>query len=429
MAISYMRALYSLLFYLLLPVVLLRVLWRARHNRAHLARLRERFGYVAPITGKRTRIWVHTVSVGEFLGALPLIRQLIARQETEVIVTCTTLTGSERIVQTLGSTVHHFYMPYDLPGALRRFIKIVAPDLLVIMETELWPNTLAACNAHGVPTVLINARLSERSARGYQRIAGLTRAMLSRLTLAAVQHRADAERFVGLGLADTRLSVTGNIKFDIAFDDEQKQLALRLKNEWSNSGPRLVWIAASTHSGEDEVVLEALQQLREQGVTAEQLLLVLIPRHPERFDSVASLCQKSGFSVTRRSSGTTPELSSDILLGDTMGEQQLMFGAADMVFMGGSLVDVGGHNFIEAAAWGQPLISGPTLYNFAEVSRLLREAEALEIVKDATQMARAVKRFVDDEPLRLMTGARAQEVAEANRGALARTREVIESLL
>ncbi|BFM19402.1 lipid IV(A) 3-deoxy-D-manno-octulosonic acid transferase [Gilvimarinus japonicus] len=424
-----MRALYCIIFYLLLPFVLLRVLWRARHNRGHLKRLHERFGYVAPITGKRTRIWIHTVSVGEFLGALPLIRELITRQDSELIVTCMTLTGSERIEQTLGGKVHHFYMPYDLPGALRRFIKIVDPDLLIIMETELWPNTLAACKAHGVPTVLINARLSERSARGYRRISGLTRAMLSRLSAAAVQHRADAERFIELGLADTRLTVTGNIKFDIDFDDEQQELAVRLKNEWSNSGPRLVWIAASTHSGEDEVVLQALRQLRDQGLQPEQLLLVLIPRHPERFDAVASLCEKSGFSLVRRSAGEAPSLATDILLGDTMGEQQLMFGAADIVFMGGSLVDVGGHNFIEAAAWGQPLISGPSLYNFAEVSRLLREAGALEIVESAQQMATAVQRLAEDEDLRSLTGAKAQEVAEENRGALARTREVIEKLL
>ncbi|WP_232305556.1 lipid IV(A) 3-deoxy-D-manno-octulosonic acid transferase [Gilvimarinus polysaccharolyticus] len=429
MAISYMRALYCLILYLLLPFILLRVFWRARHNRGHLKRLNERFGYVAPITGQRTRIWIHTVSVGEFLGALPLIRELLARQNTELIITCTTLTGSERIEQTLGGKVHHYYMPYDLPGALRRFIKIVDPDLLIIMETELWPNTLAACKARGVPTVLINARLSERSARGYRRIGGLTRAMLMRLSAAVVQHRADAERFIELGLAENRLTVSGNIKFDITFDAEQNELATRLKNAWSNSGPRLVWIAASTHNGEDEIVLQALQQLRDRGLSTEQLLLVLIPRHPERFDNVYNLCKKSGFTVVRRSADTTPTLATDILLGDTMGEQALMLGAADIVFMGGSLVDVGGHNFIEAAAWGQPLISGAALYNFAEVSRLLREAGALEIVKDAGEMAAAVQRLAEDEDLRSLVGAKAQAVAEENRGALARTREVIEKLL
>jgi 3-deoxy-D-manno-octulosonic-acid transferase len=424
-----MRALYCLLYYALLPVILLRVLWRARHNRNHLKRLSERFGHVAPITGKRTRIWLHTVSVGEFLGALALIRALIARPNTEVIVTCMTLTGSERIRQTLGDSVHHYYMPYDLPGALRRFIKTVDPDILVIMETELWPNTLAACKAFGVPSVLINARLSERSARGYKRIGGMTRAMLRRLDAAAVQHGDDAQRFAELGLADSRVTVTGNIKFDIHFDDEQKALALQLKNHWSNSGPRLVWIAASTHSGEDEIILQALHTLREQGLSAEQLLLVLIPRHPERFDAVARLCQKAGLNTVRRSTGEPPSLTTDVLLGDTMGEQQLMFGAADIVFMGGSLVEVGGHNFIEPAAWGQPLISGPSLYNFAEVSRLLRKADALEVVKNAAELAAVVQRWACDETLRLQVGARAQEVAEENRGALARTREVIEAHL
>lgn len=420
-----MRLLYTLIYYLAIPFVLLRQLWRARHDRRHIERLGERFGFISPITGQRKRVWIHTVSVGEFLGALPLLQQLLLRPDIELIVTSTTITGSERVQQTLGSRVHHFYMPYDLPGALRRFIRIAEPDVLVIMETELWPNTIAACNATGVRTLLINARLSERSARGYARLPRLTAAMLSRLTAAAIQSEADAERFIKLGLAREKITCTGNIKFDISVDDAQRASAAALKTQWSVEGPRLVWLVASTHQGEDDIILQALTVLRERGFDAEQLLLVLVPRHPERFDSVAGQVGQAGFSLVRRSARIEPGPHVDVVVGDTMGELNVMYGASDMVFMGGTLVDVGGHNFIEPAIWAKPLVSGPVLYNFAEVSRLMQEAGALELADTAEAIADAVQALVQDSALRKVRGEAACQVANNNRGALDTTLKLV----
>lgn len=424
-----MRLVYSLVYALAVPLILLRQLWRARRDRRHIGRLPERFGFISPITGQHTRIWLHTVSVGEFLGALPLIHRLLARPNTELIVTSTTLTGSDRIRASLGDRVHHFYMPYDLPGALRRFIYTAEPDLLVIMETELWPNTLAECHARGVPTLLINARLSERSARGYSRVASLTAAMLSRLSAAGVQQQADAERFVRLGLSEDKIQVTGNIKFDQQLSPDLREQAGKLRVDWSLNGQRRVWIVASTHAGEDEIALDALAQLRQKGVDKHQLLLVLVPRHPERFDRVGQMITGRGLQWLRRSDELAPDADVDVLLGDTMGELQLMFGACDYVFMGGSLVPVGGHNFIEPALWGKPLISGPHLFNFSGVAKVLRDAGALVIVENAAELAEAVYSLYDNSDQAQAMGCVALEVAEANRGALDKTQAMIEALL
>ncbi|MDO3380878.1 lipid IV(A) 3-deoxy-D-manno-octulosonic acid transferase [Gilvimarinus algae] len=424
-----MRLVYCLVYYLCIPLILLRQLWRARFDRRHLARLPERFGFVRPLTGEHQQLWIHTVSVGEFLGALPLIQRLLARENCELIVTSMTLTGSERIRHALGDRVQHFYMPYDLPGAVRRFIRRVDPDLLVIMETELWPNTLAACRELGVPSLLVNARLSERSARGYARLPGFTAEMLSDLSRAAVQQRADAERFHALGLAQDKTQVTGNIKFDIEIGGELRSQAAVLKSQWSVGGRRLIWMVASTHAGEDEIILETLTKLRRAGIDAGRLLLALVPRHPERFERVAALIAERGFTLERRSGGATPPPGVDVLLGDTMGEMKLLFGASDIVFMGGSLVDVGGHNFIEPAVWARPLLSGPVLHNFTEVSKLLIEAGALQVVQGSEDLATALQALVEDESLRLAGGRAALQVAEANRGALDRTLGVIDSML
>ncbi|MDO6746480.1 lipid IV(A) 3-deoxy-D-manno-octulosonic acid transferase [Gilvimarinus sp. 1_MG-2023] len=424
-----MRLLYSLLYSLAILLVLLHQLWCARRDRRHIERLPERFGYIAPITGQQTRIWLHTVSVGEFLGALPLIYRLLARPDTELIVTSTTLTGSDRIRASLGDRVHHFYMPYDFTRAIRRFIYTAEPDLLVIMETELWPNTLAECHARGVPTLLINARLSQRSARSYSRAGGLTRAMLSRLGGAGIQQQADADRFIGLGLGPDKIQITGNIKFDQTLSPTQREQAAELSDEWSLDGKRRVWVVASTHPGEDEIVLEALKLLRQRGLSAEQLLLVLVPRHPERFDRVHSLIGRSGLSSIRRSVEEQPNADVDVVLGDTMGELPLMLGASDYVFMGGSLTPVGGHNFIEPALWAKPLISGPHLFNFSGVAKMLTDAHALTLVNDAAELSSAVYGLYRDNEQAQVMGQAALEVAESNRGALDKTQAMIEALL
>lgn len=424
-----MRWLYTIIFYLSLPFIMIRLCLRARRAPAYAQRWRERFGFIKPVRATKPVIWFHTVSVGEFLGALPLIRQLQQAAAVHLVITTTTPTGSERVRAMLGDSVDHVYAPYDTPDMVARFLRRVKPRLLVIMETELWPNTIAACNARSIPVVLINARLSARSARGYQRFSAITRPMLQQLSAVAIQHQDDATRFAALGLPAAVSHITGNIKFDLTLSAELVAQASRLKKQWSEDGQRLVWIVASTHQGEDEQILDAFTQLRASGDSAAQtLLLVLVPRHPERFNRVADLCQGRGFSVQRRSSGQSPA-GVDILLGDTMGELLLLFGASDIAFVGGSLVANGGHNFIEPAAWQLPLLSGPHVFNFAEVSRLLVEAGALVHVDSSAALAQQVQLLLSDKELRMARGQAARAVADANRGALATTVSLIESYL
>lgn len=424
-----MRLVYTLFFYLLLPFILLRLLWRSFAAPAYAKRWSERFGFFSALITEKKVVWLHTVSVGEFLAALPLIRRLQADERLQLVVTTTTPTGSERVQATLGDSVFHVYAPYDLPDVLARFLKRIKPSLYLVMETELWPNTLAACVQHNIPALLVNGRLSGKSARGYARFSALTKPMLQNLSCAAIQNPTDAARFVALGLPDDRAIVTGNIKFDLSLSDDLRAQAAALKHQLSNNGQRLVLIAASTHQGEDELILDAFAQVRASSFeSARTALLVLVPRHPERFERVGQLCASRGFTVTKRSESCWTN-QSDILLGNTMGELMLMFGASDIAFVGGSLVPNGGHNFIEPAAWGLPLISGEHLFNFAEVSRLMIEADALKIVRNADELAQLVELLLKDAGLRKQCGENAWRVARENRGALDKTLNVIAGYL
>ena len=417
------RLLYSLLFYLLLPAILLRLCWRALRAPAYARRWGERLGRVAPLSG--TVIWVHAVSVGETLAALPLIRRLQAAQpQARLLVTTTTPTGSARVRAALGDGVVHCYAPYDFPHAVRRFLDRVRPGLLIVMETELWPNVLHGCARRGIPVVLANARLSARSAAGYGRVAALTRPMLAALTRVAAQTREDGERLLALGLAPDRLHVTGNIKFDLELDAALHERAHRLRADW-RGGARPIWLAASTHEGEDEPVLAAHRRLL---AVRPDALLVLVPRHPERFVRVHALCARQGLRVLRRSAGQAPVADTQVLLGDTMGELLAFCGAADLVFVGGSLVPVGGHNLIEPAAWGKPVLSGPEVFNFVEAARLLEAAGGLRICADGAALADAVVELLGQPERRAAMGAAARAVAEANRGALARLEALIAPL-
>ncbi|MBB3166866.1 lipid IV(A) 3-deoxy-D-manno-octulosonic acid transferase [Simiduia aestuariiviva] len=416
------RAFYSLILYVALPVIALRLLWRARLAPAYRRRWGERFA----LTGSKPAgpsIWVHAVSVGETLAALDMIRALQRDYpKHRLLVTTTTPTGSERVQSALGNTVDHVYLPYDLPDCWWRFFRRFRPQLLIVMETELWPNLLAACARRKIPVLLANARLSEKSARGYQRLAWLTRPMVQRLTCIAAQQTADAERFVHLGVAADRVQVTGSIKFDLTLTDGLRQSATALRQQWAPKD-EIIWLAASTHQGEDDIVLQAFAQVRAQ---VPNLRLVLVPRHPERFDRVAALCASSGWCTTRRSA--PPCENFDVLVGDTMGELLLFFGACHMAFVGGSLVPTGGHNMIEPAAWAKPVLCGPHLFNFAAVSRLMVDAGGLRIVEDANALAGAVLALMDARERDTM-GRQALAVADANRGALARLLALIETAL
>lgn len=425
----FMRFIYTIIFYCLLPFVLVRLLWRSVAAPAYAKRWAERFGFFPKLVTTKKVVWLHTVSVGEFLAALPMIRRLMADEGLQLVITTTTPTGSERVRATLGDSVFHVYAPYDLPDALARFIKRVKPSLYLVMETELWPNTLAACARKNIPAILVNGRLSEKSARGYARFAALTKPMLQNLSCAAIQNSTDAARFIALGLPEQKAIVTGNIKFDLSLSDDLRNQAALLKSQLSNDGQRLVLIAASTHQGEDEIILDAFAQVRaSESSAAKSAVLILVPRHPERFDRVGQLCSSKGFSVARRSERNW-DLQNDILLGNTMGELMLMFGASDIAFVGGSLVPNGGHNFIEPAAWGLPLLSGPHLFNFAEVARLLGDAGALTTVNSAPALADEFIRLLVDESSRSSVGGAALQVALDNRGALDKTLVVIKKYL
>ena len=417
---------YTLLFYLAIPLVLLHLLLCSRKAPAYRKRWGERFGFVPKVLAEKV-IWVHSVSVGETLAVVPLIKQLQQRHPSaQLVVTTMTPTGSERVAASFGDSVYHVYAPYDLPDVVSRFIRRVRPDVLVIIETELWPNLIAGCAKHQVPVVIANARLSEKSALGYSKVATLTRGILNNVTTVAAQHSDDGQRFVELGLPPEKLSVTGNIKFDLDLDQAVRGKTAALKAQWRGQSQRPIWLVASTHRGEDEIVLDAFQLLLQQHPS---LLMLLVPRHPERFNDVAELCQNRALTLVRRSEGVAPTAEHQILLGDTMGELLAFCGASDLVFMGGSLVPVGGHNLIEPAAWSVPVLSGPHMFNFAEASRLLLAANGMKVCNDSTELAGSINQLLSDPEQCSAMGAAAKAVAEQNRGALGRLIATIETLL
>lgn len=416
------RFLYSLIFTLCLPLVLLRLLYRAWRAPAYARRWSERFALGGDL--RAGGIWVHAVSVGESIAAAPMVRELLRRHpQLPITITCMTPTGSEQIRKLFGDQVGHAYLPYDLPWLQRRLIRRLQPRIAIIMETELWPNLVAECRRAGVPVVLANARLSQRSARGYQRVAWLVRPMFAALDWVAVQSAAEAERFVALGVRQAALTVTGSIKFDLKPAAELLEQADRWRAQW---GERPVWIAASTHAGEDEIVLAAQQLILRRHP---QALLILVPRHPERFDGVARQVQQAGLSMVRRSEGTMPGMADQVFLGDSMGELMQFYACADMAFVGGSLIAGGGHNYLEPAALGLPVLSGPHRFNFTEISELLEQAGALVEVADAEALAGQVIRWLDDAGVARQAGAAGQAVVKANQGALERLLQGIAGLL
>jgi 3-deoxy-D-manno-octulosonic-acid transferase len=417
------RTLYTLLFHLGLPLIALRLWLRARKAPAYRQRIGERFALgLAPM--QRGGIWVHAVSVGESIAAAPMIRALLERYpDAPITVTCMTPTGSERIQALFASEprIQHCYLPYDLPWAAGRFLDHVQPRLGIIMETELWPNHIHQCARRGIPVIIANARLSERSARGYGRFSGLTGPMLAEMSGFAVQTEAEAQRFLALGARPECVKVTGSIKFDLTIDPQLPQAATRLREQWQ-AGARPVWIAASTHAGEDESILAAHRQLL---VGHPHALLILVPRHPERFNSVHELCQQQGFATVRRSTGEAVTTATSVLLGDTMGELLFLYALADVAFVGGSLVPNGGHNLLEPAALAKPVLSGPHLFNFLEIAAMLREAGALQEIADAAALSAAVERLIGQSEVAAAMADAGLQVMKANQGALQRLLNLI----
>ncbi len=418
-----MIRLYSLLLFLTLPLALLRLLWRSWRSPAYRRRLGERLGIYGdqPLAAD---LWIHAVSVGETQAAAPLIKYFLDQHpDWGVMVTTTTPTGSERLRTLFEESVRHVYMPYDLPPILGRFLDRVRPRLVLVMETEIWPNLLRACEARAIPVVLANARLSDRSARGYARLGRFTRDTFARFALVAAQGEVDAQRFIDLGVAPDRVKVTGSIKFDLRQPASLQEGAEAMRRLWGCDRP--VWVGASTHEGEEELLLAAHRKIRRQSPRA---LLVLVPRHPERFDRVAALAARQGMAPVRRSTAAACGPEQAVFLGDTMGELPIFIAAADATFMGGSLVPVGGHNLLEAAAAGVPVAIGPHAFNFAQITALLVEEGAAVQVADAEELASLMGDWLGNAAARARIGEKGRRVVERNRGALARLIALVETL-
>ena len=422
-----MRYFYSVVLLALLPLIVARMIWRSRRAPAYRSRLKERLGKFDPPPPRSGKcIWVHAVSLGETLASRPLVERILAANPgDQVVITTTTPTGSEQVQKLFKGRVFHVYAPWDTPFAVKNFLDRVRPDLLILMETELWPNMLHYTRMRGAKIMLANARLSARSAAGYARFARTTRDMFAALDCVAVQNSVDADRFLQLGMEPSRVTVPGSIKFDISLDDTLRSAAAALRQSWQNSDRPTV-IAASTHEGEDEVVLGAFRKLRESYPDA---LLLLAPRHPERFDRVASLCEREGWNTLRRSRADQPDASTDVLTLDTLGELLLLFGTADIAVIGGSFIEHGGHNPLEAAVWGIPQLTGMSMTNFEDIAQKLSEVGALEMLPDGDALAVSLATLFGDDAEMQRRGDAARQILEANRGALDALSDAVQRLL
>ncbi|MGI9946641.1 lipid IV(A) 3-deoxy-D-manno-octulosonic acid transferase [Vibrio hyugaensis] len=410
------RIIYTLLLTLAAPFLLFG-LYKSKPNKPKFGqRWKEHFGITPKLTSDKKPIWIHAVSVGESIAATPFIRALKERNpEQPILVTTTTSTGAEQIAK-LGDLVEHRYMPIDFAFAVKNFLKATQPKQMLIIETELWPNTLNEVHKAAIPISVVNARLSEKSCNNYTKVRPLFNLMLPCLTQVLCQTDSDASRFERLGVDKDKLIVTGSIKFDIQISDEIREKSRNLREELGRN--RRTWIAASTHRGEDEQVLAAHKQLLESHPNA---LLILVPRHPERFDDMFELCQQHGFEVVRRTTQEKVMDSTQVYLGDTMGEMLLLIGAADICFMGGSLVGdkVGGHNVLEPAILEKTIITGPSYFNFKEIVEQLLEHNAIRIIDSAYSLSETLEELWFNYDNKL--GSNAHSWAISNQGALENT--------
>lgn len=418
-----MRILYNLLTYILLLPYAGYWFVRGLVNRSYWDKFSQRLGAGYPQL--ESCIWVHAVSVGEVVAAVPLIRALKSRYpDRPLLVTTVTPTGAARVATTFGDEVHHAYIPFEMPQAIDNFFSSVKPVLALVLETEIWPNLYRGCGVRDIPLVLVSARISPKSVQSYRRLLPLFRETLSHGIIIAAQTKADAERFLSLGAAPERTRITGNIKFDV---EQPSDLAERGRNVRAELfGERPVWIAASTHEGEEGTVLETQQKLLER---FPELLLVLVPRHPQRFAAVRDLIDKQGMNMVARTEGRPCEASTAVFLGDTMGELTLFYATSDVAFVGGSLLPIGGHNLLEPAALGLPLISGPHVFNAQEIADMFIETGACRVVAGAEQMADAVEELLSDRDKARSRGELGRQILERNRGALERLLAMIEALL
>ena len=410
-----LRGLYSLALYLLLPVTVYHLIWRGFRQAAYFQRWSERYG-IYDAAAMPCALWLHAVSVGEVNAAAPLVNALRRdRPDLRLLVTTITPTGSERVRALWGDAVEHVYLPYDLPGAVGRFLRHFRPRLALVMETELWPNLLFGCAEHDVPAYVLNARLSQRSLRGYRLLRPLLARALRTLRAVLVQSPADGRRFLHLGAPREAVRVTGNLKYDVAVGEGWPTFAAAFR---ARSGARMAWIAASTHAEEEAAVIAIHRRLRARWP---DLLLLWAPRHPERFKAVAQQAVHAGWRVATRQLTQWPDADDAVFVLDTLGELVLFYGCAQVAFVGGSLQPVGGHNLLEPAAVGTAVVTGPHLHNFTDIARQLQAAGALQVGKDAEAVGAAIEALLADPQARAAMVRAARALVEEGRGALGRT--------
>lgn len=410
-----MRRLYSLLFYFVIPFVILRLWWRSLKNPAYRQRWLERFGIYSQ-TYSQNVIWFHAVSVGECEALFPLIFLIQTRQPNHpILITTTTPTGSARVKTVLGESVQHVYLPYDLPNVIARFLKTFKPKIAVIVETEIWANLYHACAVEKIPLYLINARLSEKSVRGYQKIPSLVIPALNAITICATQTENDKTRFISIGANPNIVQNLGNIKFDVTVSDAVFSEGRALKNTFF--AQRFILLAASTHDGEEALLLACYAKLK---LKIPELLLAIAPRHPERFATVETLAKNAGFNIITRTSQKFCDNETDVFLIDTLGELKLFYAAADIAFVGGSFVPIGGHNVLEPAAVGVPVLFGLEMRNFAQIAeKMLLEQAAIQC-ENTTELETAVIKLYTQPELRRNFITRAKNFIVQNQGATER---------
>ena len=414
---------YNLLLILILPLYRLRVWQRSRHQPDYQAEVSQRFGDFAP--ARQTGVvWIHAVSVGETNAAQPIIQHLL-EQGQPVLVTNTTRTGQARVRQLFAERVESVFLPVDTVGLMTRFFQQYQPRVIGLIETELWPNLIQIAAARHIPTILLNARLSEKSAKGYAKFASLTRPMLQQLSCIAAQDAATAERFIALGADHQRVAVTGSLKFDLQPPGPALQQAELLRTTWSLSGRKII-VAASTHEPEENQILNIFKALHQRYPNT---CLIIVPRHPERFDRVAALIKEKGWTLARRSAGQAITPDTAVYLADSMGELWIWYALADMAFVGGSLAPTGGHNPLEPARLAVPVVMGSQTFNFAQIVQSLVDAGGLVQVGDVSGVYATFAAWCEQPEQAKQIGQNGRQMLNANQGALARQLELLDGLL
>ena len=412
MTYQIIRFFYSFLFSLSLPFIIIKKLIRSRKNKGYRQRMTERFGFVSFRLKKS--IWIHSVSMGESIAIAPLVKKLAQTYpDHHFIVTTMTPTGSMQVLKLYAdfSNIKHSYIPYDIPVLLKCFIRRVNPQLCIIMETEIWPNLLAVCTNKAIPVILLNARLSQKSANAYAKISFRKQKMLNQFSHISTQSFDDAKRFSALGMPEEKISIDGNVKYDFPIASDLLLNANKLRKTFNK---KIIWIAASTHQGEDEIIIKAHQSIL---AKHPDTLLILVPRHPERFNQVAQLIQAQQLPFSRRG-GKQSTQNIDVYLADTMGEMMLLYAASDIAFIGGSFVNTGGHNMLEPAALAKPILSGESIFNFAQIAQKLQERDALVLVANENELTVELLELIEQPNKAQQMGDAALAVFNQNKGAL-----------